>query len=52
MTDVDLRAGDESIRRSPGEALWIPAGRKAKLVNAAEVPARFAVVQFAEAGGN
>jgi len=52
VTDIDLRAGDESVRRSVGEALWIPAGRKSKLVNAAEVPARFAVVQFAEADGN
>ena len=52
VTDIDLRAGEESIRRSAGEALWISAGRKAKLVNAAEVPARFAVVQFAEADGN
>ena len=52
VTDIDLRAGDESIRRSAGEALWIPAGRKAKLANAAEVPARFALVQFAEADGN
>ena len=52
VTDIELQAGDESIRRSAGEALWIAAGRKAKLVNAAEVPARFAVVQFAEADGN
>jgi len=52
VTDIDLRAGEDSIRRSAGEALWIPAGRKAKLVNAAEVAARFAVVQFAEADGN
>jgi hypothetical protein len=47
VTDVDLRAGEDSIRRSAGEALWIPAGRKSKLVNAADVPARFALVQFA-----
>lgn len=52
VTDIDLRLGDDSIRRSAGEAFWIAAGRKSKLVNAAEVPARFAMVQFAEPGGN
>jgi len=52
VTDIDLRASDESIRHAAGEALWIPAGRKSKLVNAADLPARFAMVQFAEPGGN
>ena len=52
VTDIDLRAGEDSVRRSAGEVLWTPAGRKVKLVNAAGVPARLAVVQFAEADGN
>lgn len=47
VTDIDLKAGEyERIRKSSGEAVWIPAGRKATFLNAAADPARFIVVQF------
>jgi hypothetical protein len=52
VTDVDLRSGTDRIRRSPGDGLWIPAGRKSRLVNAASEPARFVVVEFKESAGN
>lgn len=47
VTDIDLKAGEyERIRKSSGDAVWIPAGRKATFLNAAADPARFIVVQF------
>ena len=47
VTDIDLKAGEsERIRKSSGEVVWIPAGRKSKFINAASDPARLAVVDF------
>jgi hypothetical protein len=47
VTDIDLKAGEsERIRKSSGEVVWIPAGRKSKFINAAGDPARLVVVQF------
>ena len=49
VTDIDLKAGEyERIRKSSGDAVWIPAGRKATFLNAVGDPARFIVVQFSE----
>jgi hypothetical protein len=49
VSDVDFKTeGDNHMRRSPGEALWTPAARKFKLVNAAAEPAHFVVIQFPE----
>jgi hypothetical protein len=48
VTEVDLKTGESRrIRKSSGEAVWIPAGRVGDLVNAASQPARFALVEFA-----
>ena len=53
VSDVDFRTeGDTHMRKSPGEAAWIPASRKFKLVNAAAEAARFVVVEFPEAPGH
>jgi hypothetical protein len=53
VSDVDFRTeGDTHMRKSPGEAVWIPAGRKFKLVNAAAEAIRFVVVEFPEAPGH
>jgi hypothetical protein len=52
VTDIDLRSGDDSIRRSAGDALLIPSGRQSKLVNVAGEPVRFTVVELPEPGGN
>jgi hypothetical protein len=47
VTDIDLKAGEyERIRKSSGDSVWIPAGRKATFLSAAADPARFIVVQF------
>jgi hypothetical protein len=47
VTDIDLKTGEyERIRKSSGDAVWIPAGRKATFLNATADPARFIVVQF------
>ena len=47
VTDVDLKAGEyERMRKSSGDAVWIPAGRKHTFLNATADPARFIVVQF------
>ncbi len=47
VTDIDLKAGEyERIRRSSGDAVWIPTGRKATFLNASADPARFTVVRF------
>jgi hypothetical protein len=47
VTDIDLKAGEyERIRKSAGDAVWIPAGRKATFLNATSDPVRFIVVQF------
>ncbi len=50
VTDVDLKAGEsERLRRSAGEAVWIPAGRKATYLNASADPARLVLVEFGDA---
>ncbi len=47
VTDIDLKAGEyERIRKSSGDAVWIPAGRKSTFLNATADPARFIVVLF------
>jgi glyoxylate utilization-related uncharacterized protein len=52
VSDVDFKAeGDTHLRKSPGEVVWIPAGRKFKLANAAGEAASFVVVEFPEAPG-
>jgi hypothetical protein len=49
VSDVDFEMeGGTHLRNSPGEAIWIPAGRKFKLVNAGGDAARFIVVEFPE----
>jgi hypothetical protein len=46
VTDIDLKAGEyERIRKSSGDAVWIPVGRKPTFLNATSDPARFIVVQ-------
>ena len=40
------------MRKSQGEAAWIPAGRKFKLMNVASEAARFVVVEFPETPGH
>lgn len=47
ITDVDLKAeGDNRIRKSPGEVVWIPAGRKSKLINNGADRARFVILEL------
>ena len=46
LTDLELKKGGERIRKSGAEPLWIPAGRKAKLVNDATVPARMVILEL------
>jgi hypothetical protein len=47
VTDIDLKAGEyERIRKSSGDVVWIPAGRKDTFLNATSDPERFIVVQF------
>jgi hypothetical protein len=47
ITDVDFRAhGDVHVRKSPGEAWWIPARRTSELVNASGGPERFVMVEL------
>ena len=47
VTDIDLKAGEsERIRKSSGEVVWIPAGRKSKFINAASDPARLTAVEL------
>jgi len=44
---VDLKAeGDNRIRKSPGEVVWIAAGRKSKLINNGADPARFVALEL------
>ena len=46
VTAIDLKAGEyERIRKSPGDVVWLPAGRKATFLNASTDPARFIVVE-------
>lgn len=46
LTDVELKKAGERIRKDKVEPLWIPAGRKVKLVNDATVPARIVVLEL------
>jgi len=46
LTDIELKKAGERIRKDRAEPLWIPAGRKAKLVNDATVPARMVVLEL------
>jgi hypothetical protein len=47
VSDVNLRsASDIGIRKSSGEAAWIPAGHTSALTNAGREPARFIIVEF------
>lgn len=47
ISDTDLKAGnDQHIRKSPGDAIWIPGDQKTRFVNADSDPARFVVVEF------
>jgi hypothetical protein len=53
VTDIDLKAGEyERIRKSSGDPVWIPAGRKETFLNATSDPGRFIVVQFTPEGKN
>ena len=53
VTDVDFKTeGDTHLRKSSGEAVWIPAGRKFPLFNAAGDAIRFVVVEFPEVPGH
>lgn len=53
VTDIDLKAGEyERMRKSAGDVVWIPAGRKVTFLNATADPARFIVVQFQTAARN
>jgi len=52
VTDVDFKTeGDTHLRKSSGEAFWIPAGRKFPLSNTAGDAVRFVVVEFPEVPG-
>ena len=47
VTDIDLKAGEyERMRKSSGDVVWIPAGRKSTFLNATSDPARLIVVLF------
>jgi hypothetical protein len=47
VTDIDMKAGEyERIRKSSGEPVWIPAGRKATFLNATSEPIRFVEILF------
>ena len=46
LSDIELKRASERIRKDRTEPLWIPAGRKSKLVNDATVPARMVVLEL------
>jgi hypothetical protein len=51
LTDIDLKAGEsERIRKSSGEVVWIPAGRKSTPMNVSTDPVRLDLVEFKKAG--
>jgi hypothetical protein len=51
VTDIDLKTGEsERIRKSSGDVVWIPAGRKSTPMNVATDPVRLDVVEFKKAG--
>jgi hypothetical protein len=51
VTDIDLKAGEsERIRKSSGDVVWIPAGRKSTPMNVSTDPVRMDLVEFKKAG--
>jgi hypothetical protein len=51
VTDIDLKAGEsERMRKSSGDVVWIPAGRKSTPMNVTTDPARLDLVEFKKAG--
>jgi hypothetical protein len=51
VTDIDLKTGESGrIRKSSGNVLWIPAGRKSTPMNVSTDPVRLDVVEFRKAG--
>lgn len=51
MTDIDLKAGEsERMRKSSGDVVWIPAGRKSTPMNGSTDPVRLVLVEFKKAG--
>jgi hypothetical protein len=53
VTAIDLKAGEyERVRKSTGDVVWIPAGRKSTFLSATADPVRFVVVQFMPAAKN
>jgi len=47
VTNIDMKAGEyERMRKSSGEPVWFPAGRKATFLNATAEPIRFVEVLF------
>jgi hypothetical protein len=52
VTDIDLKSGEsERIRKSSGDVVWIPSGRKSTPLNAAADPARMVLIQFKTVAG-
>jgi len=50
ITAIDLKAGEyERLRKSSGDVIWIPEGRKDTFLNATADPMRFIVVLFTTA---
>ena len=51
VTDIDLKAGEsERMRKSSGEVVWIPAGRKSTPMNVSTDPVRLDLVGFKKTG--
>ncbi len=51
VTDIDLKAGEtERTRKSSGDVVWIPGGRKSTPMNVSTDPVRLVLTQFKTAG--
>ncbi len=51
VTDIDLKAGEsERIRKSSGDVVWIPAGRKSAPMTVPTDPVRLMLLEFKKAG--
>jgi hypothetical protein len=51
VTDIDLKSGEyERMRKSSGDVVWIPAGRKSTPMNVSSDPVRLVLVEFKKAG--
>jgi hypothetical protein len=51
VTDIDLKTSEsERIRRSSGDVVWVPAGRKSTPLNVSTDPVRLDVVEFKKTG--